>query len=345
MPIPSEELVGLSLNDDWKVVEKISKHITSTGGSFSCGYKVECGKKIAYLKALDFSAAFSHPDPARILQDLTESYNFERDLLKKCKDNKLSKIVTPISDGSVDVPGYSKGISKVYYIIFNLANGDIRRIKDTFNRLDLAFSFRALHNTAVGLEQLHRVGIAHQDLKPSNVLGFKSDYKISDLGRSSDSEKSFLYDDLEIPGDRNYAPLEQQYEFHYSDKFTEKFAADMFLFGSLFFFFFTGLSASQALSDKSKSMHIIKTNDFQNDIAEWERAFTEVLIDLKKSINPILPSERVDEVLRLVQYSCNPDPRKRGHQTNIKLKLQQYGLERFISRLDILAKEAELGIL
>jgi serine/threonine protein kinase len=345
MPKPSEELLDLELPNGWEVIKKLSKYVGATGGSFSCGYKVKKGKEIAYLKALDFSEAFSHTDPARRLQELTEAYNFERDLLKKCKNKKLSKIVTPIDDGSIDVPGYSVGINRVYYIIFHLADGDVRKIKDSFTKLDLAFSFRALHNTAVGLEQLHKSGIAHQDLKPSNVLGFNTDYKIGDLGRSSDANKAFWYDNYEIPGDRNYAPLEQQYKFHYADKFTEKYAADMYLFGSLFFFFFTGLSAAQVMSAKAKLLNVIKTTAFENDLPELERVFTEVLVDLKITLNNILTEEIASEVTRLVQYLCHPDPRKRGFKTNIELQLQQYGFERFISRLDHLARKAELRII
>ena len=108
-----------------------------------------------------------------------------------------------------------------------------------FKKFDLAFIFRSLHNTAVGLQQLHKNGIAHQDLKPSNVLVFDKVSKISDLGRASTQEISFRYDNLIIPGDRNYAPIEQLYNYHFCNDFEEKFAADLYLLGSLFIFFFS----------------------------------------------------------------------------------------------------------
>jgi len=344
MSKPSEELEGIELPDGWVVIEKISKHPGGTGGFFSCGYKVRKGKDIAFLKALDFSEAFNHPDPARCLQSLTEAFNFERDLLKKCKENHSSKIVTPICDGYVDVNGFSHGIGKVAYIVFDLADGDIRKIKDKFTRIDTAFSFRALHNIAVGLQQLHKLSIAHQDLKPSNVLGFKEEYKIGDLGRSSDNEKPFIYDNMSVPGDMNYAPIEQNYGFHFSNDFSEKLAADLYLFGSLFFFFFTGLSATQAIRKKAQIMKIVFNNNFLEDLPEWELVFSEVLEDIKQTILYILPEKRTDDVILLIKYLCSPDPRKRGYPARFDDN-NNFSLERFISKLDILAKEAEFGII
>ena len=163
--IPSECLLGLKLDGGWTAVEQISKTPHSTGGRFSSGYKVKNDDEIAYLKALDFSSAFASTDVPRELQALTEAYNFERDLLYKCRDKHLDHVVLPLTDGSVDVPGFPPYINRVYYIVFDFSDGDIRKIKDTFTRLDLAFAFRSLHNVAVGLEQLHRIDIysARQD--------------------------------------------------------------------------------------------------------------------------------------------------------------------------------------
>jgi len=345
MEKPSEALKGIPVSDGWFVTEKIHKNIEATGGFFSCGYKVQRGTDIAFLKALDFSEAFNDPDPARKLQELTEAYNFERDLLYKCKKQHLSNIVTPICDGSVDVIGFPPGIGKVYYIIFDLADGDIRKIKDKFIKIDIAFSFRALHNTAVGLQQLHKLGIAHQDLKPSNVMGFKEYYKVGDLGRSSDINKPFKYDNIQIPGDMSYAPIEQAYGFHFSKDFLEKKAADLYLFGSLFFFFFSGLSASQALIKKAQHMNIKFRGIFEEDLPEWERVFSEVLLDIKDTLLILMPQKTTQEIITLIIYLCTPDPRKRGYPGKSGSNGSKYSLERFISRLDFLAKEAELGII
>ena len=343
--IPSENLVGMTLENGWQVIEVLQKHPGSTGGRFSTGYKVIKEGKEGFCKALDFSEAFACADPPRRLQELTEAYNFERDLLNKCKDKSLSKIVCPIDNGSIDIPGFPMGIGKVYYIIFELADGDIRKIKDKFAQIDLAFSFRALHNAAVGIEQLHKIDIAHQDLKPSNILVFEKQSKISDMGRASDKNHKFVYDSMKIPGDRNYAPMEQMYDFHFSGDFNEKFAADIYQFGSLFFFFFSGLSASQAFINKARIMNINYTGSFEQDLPEINRAFNEVVDDMRKLLDGQMPKEVSAEVSSIMANLCQPDPRKRGYKKNVDSMVNQYSLERVISRLELLAKKAEYKII
>jgi hypothetical protein len=93
---PAQFLVDVELEGGWKVIQKVEPGPLATGGRFSVGYIVQRsdGKK-AYLKALDFSAAFQQPDFPRALEDMTSAYNFERDLLKKCKTRKMHRIVTP----------------------------------------------------------------------------------------------------------------------------------------------------------------------------------------------------------------------------------------------------------
>ena len=137
-------------------------------------------EKEQFLKALDFSKAFKHLDPARALQPLIEAYNFERDILKRCKS--LSRVVTAISDGTARV-GESE-LDVVQYLVFELADGDLRSFRDVSGQFNTAWSLRSLHHVATALEQLHGQGIAHQDIKPSNILVFDGDScKLSDLGR------------------------------------------------------------------------------------------------------------------------------------------------------------------
>ena len=69
---------------------------------------------------------------------------------------------------------------------------------------------RTLHHIAVGLQQLHGEGIAHQDLKPSNVLFFETfGAKLADLGcadtlknpASSPHGHWGITGDVPVPGD------------------------------------------------------------------------------------------------------------------------------------------------
>jgi len=345
MATPSNNLVGLTLSTGWIVKDVISKHPTATGGYFSTGYIVQKNKQTAFLKALDFSEAFQHPDVPRRLQELTEAYNFERDILKKCQGKRLDKVVTALEDGSIDVPGFPNPICRVYYLIFDLASGDIRKIKDLFGRIDLAFIFRSLHNAAVGLKQLHTNEIAHQDIKPSNILVFKDESKISDMGRASDKTISFRYDEYIIPGDRNYAPIEQRYNYHFSHDFSERYAADLYLFGSLFYFHFLGISAAQSLIDKCRRMNVVITDSFENDLPALIHAFNTSLQDLTQAVSIVTNAKDREEIVSMIKSLCYPDPRKRGYPKNVETGVSQYSLERYISRLDYFAKKAEYKML
>src|SRR5947209_9425020 len=179
----AEHLVGLSLNGGWKVISRLPRNDDATGGRFSVGYIIENEKdEKAFLKALDFSEAHKAPDPARMLQAMTEAFNFERDTLALCKGKRMRRVATALEEGTVTVPN---GDYTVQYLIFELAKGDIRAQQKAAHAIDIAWKLRALHNIAIGMDQLHRNGVAHQDLKPSNVLVYaESDTRISDLGRA-----------------------------------------------------------------------------------------------------------------------------------------------------------------
>src|SRR6185437_7605631 len=170
MPTPAELLAGLSLDGGWKVTERITAGPDATGGVFSVSYIVESAHSgRAFLKALDFSKAF----------------NFERDILQKCADRRMDRVVRAIGDGNVRTTATSGG-GVVQYLIFELADRDVRLQLSLSSKVDLAWKLRSLHHIATGLMQLHSAGIAHQDLKPSNVLVFEGKTsKVSDLGRAA----------------------------------------------------------------------------------------------------------------------------------------------------------------
>jgi serine/threonine protein kinase len=345
---PAECLKGLPLDKDWTVVEQIFPPPHATGGCFSVGYIVEhnSGKR-AFLKALDFSKALQAPDPARELQSMTEAYNFERDLLAKCKGRKLYRIVTPLADGVVTVPGNFGPLANVCYLIFEQAKGNIRDEAALFTVFDLAWCLRSLHHTSVALRQLHSAGIAHQDLKPSNILVFQdTGSKISDLGRASDTSTKSRTDSLQIPGDVGYAPPEQFYSLGSSRSFSHRCLADLYLFGSLFFFYFGNCSTTQAVNSKIRGLKGINFTgtDFSNDLPYIRQAFQEALLDLEALVRPIAGS-LTSEIIQIASQLCEPDPSRRGHPKTFGTLTPQHSLERFVSRLDLLARKAEYRLI
>src|SRR3989442_7348914 len=104
---PHELLEGMTLKNGWRVLKRLDRPESGTGGCFSCGYIVERSDgQRGYLKALDFFSRLPvSDDPARALEPLLKAFNFERDLLNRCNAHRLSHVVMALDDGAVTVPG------------------------------------------------------------------------------------------------------------------------------------------------------------------------------------------------------------------------------------------------
>ena len=166
-PTPAQQLVGKELPNGWKVEEFIDRPETATGGHFSTSYIVRSGNGgRAFLKAIDYRKALESPDPAKALQTMTAAYNFERDVLEKCKSNRLSRIVRVLDSGTLS-PQERDPSGVVQYLIFELANDDIRGFVTFGKTFETAWTLRTMHQAAAALQQLHSIEIAHQDINPN----------------------------------------------------------------------------------------------------------------------------------------------------------------------------------
>lgn len=336
---PAEKLDGMALPNGWTVLAQINKKPGATGGHFSVGYKVrQDSGRVAFLKAIDFSGALASTDPARELQELTETFNFERDLLAKCKSKNLDRVVRALEDGTVTVEGLP-----VPYLIFELADCDIRGHMDLSSKLDLAWTLNMLHDVAVGIQQLHSIGIAHQDLKPSNVLIFKALIaKLADLGRAAHPDYTPPHDDFVIPGAWPYAPPELRYNYKHTDFNQRRFGSDAFLLGNIILFAFTRLTMTSALFSFLAPEHMPFTwrETYEQVIPYLQSAFNEALT----SIAPEIPKEVRNDIILMLRQLCEPDLSKRGHPLNRFQNKNNFSLERYITKLDVLAYRAKTNL-
>jgi serine/threonine protein kinase len=339
MSTPAEQLKGQALAGGWVVGDLIPRTGTQTGGHFSCSYLVtNADGRTAFLKAMDYTRALTAPDPAMALNQLTSAFLFERQILQECSDRRMSRIVRAIDGGKTVVAG-----AAVEYLIFEHARGDIRAYLDASKQFDLIWTIACLHNICVGMQQLNLAQMAHQDLKPSNVLDFEQEgQKLADLGRAWHQARVSPHDALPCAGDRGYAPPELLYGHTMPDETERRYGTDFYLLGSMILFLFTGMRASALL---------LSEVDPQYHPRRWRGTYADVLpylchafsINLTTIRNSFPDQAFGAEVVDIVQQMCDPNIATRGDKMHRSMHGSRFGLQRFVSRFDRLRAAARLG--
>jgi serine/threonine protein kinase len=257
----------------------------------------------------------------------------------------MDRVVRALASGEtwVEMPA---GGEVVQYLIFELANADVRKHLAALAEFDMAWALRSIHHIAVGVRQLHTGEIAHQDLKPSNVLVFNGrESKIADLGRASLYGKSIAHDEAPFPGDPTYCPPEFLYGHIEPDWIRRRFGSDLYMLGSMIVFFFTNVGMTTLLLDELEEPYRPET---------WEGTYEEVLPYVHDAMGRVIGRfealVRVDltdelgrDLSRIVRELCDPLPVRRGHPSLRRLK-NPCDLERYITRFDILARKAEMEL-
>jgi serine/threonine protein kinase len=346
MDKPAEHLLGLSLDDGWRVVSKIERGDGHTGSNFSCGYTVEkADGGVGFLKAIDLSSALKSANMMPALYLLTSLYNHECTLLDICRAKKLSRVATPLSTGYASVPEGGQ-LAQVPYIVFELAKCDSRAFLNQVGKLEVGWRLRSLHHVATGIQQLHRSLIAHQDLKPSNVLIFEDNgSKVADLGTASQHGIVSPVDGRAIAGDPNYAPPELMYGEQDPDWKARRLGVDLYLFGSLIYFFFTDASLTHVLISRLPPQY--RPSITMQGNRGWGGTYRQVLPVVQAFWEEIIQEFACEldaysgapkmELCQMVKYLTEPAPDLRGHPLN--RRNDPYSLERFITKLDRLAHQ------
>jgi len=338
--VPAAQLANLTLHDGWVVTAALPKK-SSSGGTFSFFYEVQNGTRSGFLKAIDFTEAFEPGvEPIRAMNRLTAAFELERDILLLCAEKRLSKVVIAIAHGDVQVPGFDTMSGRVFYLIFEKADGDVRGQADVTNRLDTLWSLRALRDVCLGLEQIHRHQIAHQDTKPSNVLHYPdATFRITDFGRSAKRGRAVYHDEFDIAGDHTYAPPELLYGSKHEEFTVRRFGCDLYMLGNLASFMFAGVNVTANIFSRLKEeFHPNNWHGTYEQVLPYiQQAFAETLEDLSAAIDPDVR----DQIIPIIRELCNPDLSKRGHPRGLGTT-QQYVLIRYTSQLTNQSKRYEL---
>ena len=339
----SPDLVGVDLGEGWTVTSAVSPSPSGTGGNFSLGYLAHhASGREGFVKVINYEAVLFSVDPTAELQRITEAYNFERDLVDRCTRKNLSRVVTAYKHGNMRVAHYSYPVS---FIIFERADNDIRTVLDASVDLELAVKLRMIHHAAAGIAQLHSIGVAHQDVKPSNLLVFNSTMravdsaKIGDLGRATDQAYAARHDSYPIAGDPSYAPPEQCFGETPSSFGARRLACDIYQLGSLLAYLVTGGMTMNTLLHHFLDPRYAPRN--------WSGTYAEVLPYVQAAhaaslaaINSSFSHPLAAALIDLIECTTNPEVERRGHRASHKAR-QPYAMNRIVAELDLLARRAE----
>jgi serine/threonine protein kinase len=332
-------LEGLTLLGKWNVQQRVRNDDGMTGGSRSACYRAtNQNGDIAFVKAFDFrwQDLAGNTD---LLEKMVREYNYEKNVHHLCRDHGVTRVTRIIDSGTITIKGEA-----VHFLICEWADKCLREHQPPGEKgISASDRFAALRDTASALSQLHKVGVAHQDIKPSNAVCAKDGLvKLTDLGSSSSENLISPPHDLEMfAGQVNYAPYELLYENPPTTWQRRRFGCDLFLLGNLCFTSFVGDSLTYWASHLLPN-HLRHT-EFAGDYAE----VLPHLIELHEEIIPdfiegTVPDKLKIEVVQLITCLCHPDPSLRGHSKNLQFHNNQFGLERFITKFDVLAKKTKV---
>ena len=347
---PAERLSGLTIGTGWLVDNLVPRGAGETGGCFSIGYTCTHGDgRKGFLKALDFSRALSSSDPIAALQVMTAEYDFEREVLRICEP--MSRIVVALEFGT-QVVGDPAKAEIVPFIVFELAEGNIRAQAVRAKLTTPTQSMRLFHQVVAGARQLHGREIAHQDIKPSNVLVFgNKDAKLGDLGRAIRKGRPTAHDHG-FPGDPRYAPPECLFGFSHSEFTVRRLSSDLFLLGSVGTFILTGAPFSATLvAELPSALHPSRWHGtYAQALPHVRLAFDQAMRRLEDGLRqqmPLFDSEGYrEDLMALFRWLMDPDPELRGHPRTRAINSHSgnpFDLERVLTALDVLTGKVAMA--
>lgn len=346
----AHQLAGRDLADGWRILERIDRGQDDTGGYRSVGYHVEhIDGRRGFLKALDFTDASSLTgDVTRRVGDALAHFRFEVDLLNQCLARRMSRVVVAITSGEIRVEG-APFLGVIPYIIFDRASGDVRA-QLASRAFDEARVLRTLHHVATGLQQLHGAQVAHNDLKPSNVLTFGAQgAKLADLGNAVDNLGVSPHNDADYPGDKTYAPPEALYGHVGDNRWRHRLLTDMYQLGGLTVFlithrhFNTVLSAHLAPELRPPFWGGSIAGDYAQVQPHVVDAFDRAMTDVQAALLENTVTSVGPQLVALVRQLCHPDPARRGHPKTLG-RSTVGSLERYVSAFNALVLRAELDL-
>ena len=339
------QLTGVTIPGGWLLKERYVKEKKDDRRQFSVQYLAEKDGKEYFVKVIYIEKALKGcdlTDMTKILEQQLAAFNYEKELLERCRDRSLSKIVRVIEASAI--PSGELTVFPIPFLVFEKADGDVRKYIKFQDEVDFAWKLKSLHDIATGIEQLHTMQVIHQNLKPSKILQFKKDSKISDIGKSKTFTGTGFNDENLLNGDMAYAPLEMLPQFTFlrpTEWLDMNLATDSYELGNLMTFYFSGMNMTGMLIERLNKIGMTSRTTNMEMKAYLDICYDDCIETIKKEIEY---EEFRDDIGQMIFELCNPDPNKRNDPKTLRERGSNFVLRRYITKLDLLQGKAELRI-
>ncbi|RBP53532.1 protein kinase domain-containing protein [Arenicella xantha] len=337
-----KELKGVTLNERFQVTDdRLGKYdYNGYFGDGKFGIDLKTGEEV-FIKTIVFGTQrrrFEGETATQQIERETHAFNHERRLLEVCLKHNLKRIAKLVDVGEVSD---DNGDLEYAYMAFEKAesNGHIKNVTEVQD--SFGFRLQLMKDVCVGLSQLHQRSIAHQDIKPSNILKTKEKGedrgKITDLGRASIEGDGIAHDLADWAGQGMYAAPDRLYRVQTSNWNLKRTSSDLYLFGSLMWQYLSESDIPLTREWMKRLTEPLKPGNFSDTydqvlphlVIVFEEIFSDAINDCESEI------ER--ELITIIKELTNPDPAQRGSKS-FSTRIDRHSLHPFISRLDRLLK-------
>ena len=335
------ELVGVTLAQRWELLRLLHASPPPSGGNFGVGYValdrqdgIEC-----FVKIIDFRSNLGDIGQLALMLQVAK---FEVDMHQYCV--RMSKVVRMLGHGQLFFRKPDGTEYSFLYLVLELGEGDIKSHVDYLPERSCYWKLWVLRDVALAIRQIELGQLAHNDVKPSNVIRFgsagsKHNNKLGDIGRAVTKAGGGPYDGLLWAGDPRHKPIETLYGWKESEWMNRHTAADAYMLGNMIAFLFVGASMTERIV--SSLPPNLRPGTYAGSYCQVldviRHVWTTVVQD---QVAPTFPAELRSELTQLLLQLTDPDPLVRGDPSARRAGV--LGLDRIHSRLERMAQRALL---
>lgn len=340
----ADALVGVTIAGRWQIDEKFHVGKQESGGNFGVGYKAtDLQNGVArFVKVVDFRSRLRDMTQLRQLLEMAE---FEVIMHKACI--RMSKVVRMVGHGQLafQTPASPEPYNYLC-LILERGDGDIKSHVDFRPDRSPSWKLWVLREVALAIVQMERAQLAHNDIKPSNVIRFPSNgtahnIKLGDVGRTVTKSGTGPFDGMAWAGDPRHMPPEALYGWEEPEWQNRRTAADAYMLGNLICFLFSGASLTERVTNSLPPNYRHGAGGYVGPYRELldtiRHVRNRVLEDL---VIPSFPDGVRQELGDIVRCLTEPDPQIRG-EPNAR-RAGTVGIDRIQSRLERLAHRAQI---